>query len=93
MTLLKIAFIHFALSQAFPLRVVGSEIRGSTPQSFKIQATAANQTGTAIATPFYTNGRDWKTEVTIGGQTLQLSVDTGSSDLWVVLLVDLLCIV
>ena len=81
MTLSKIAFIPFALSQAFPLRVVDSQLRGSTPQGFKVQATAGNQTGTAITTPFYTNGRDWKTEVTIGGQTLQLYLDTGSSDL------------
>ena len=84
-------FISFfiGLSQAFPFRVTQSDIKGSGPEGQRLQAIAANQTGIAVATPFYTNGKNWKTTVTIGGQDLQLLLDTGSSDLLVFLFSDM----
>jgi len=42
----------------------------------------ANSSGDDIITPT-SNDKEYLTPVTIGGQTLNLQVDTGSSDLWV----------
>lgn len=65
------------------LGAVKSEVRGSIPKTPKLKEAASKQTGTATATPFHTNGKLWKATVTIGGQDLQLIIDTGSSDTWV----------
>ncbi|KAH7395084.1 aspartic peptidase domain-containing protein [Phaeosphaeria sp. MPI-PUGE-AT-0046c] len=48
----------------------------------KASATAANQTGTVVAAPEQ-NAALFLSPVEIGGQTLNLDFDSGSSDLWV----------
>ena len=73
-----------AVALASPLHIIYSSFAPSSPQSLRIHAiAAANQTGKATAEPFFTNGKDWRTTATIGGQELRLWLDTGSSDLWV----------
>ncbi|MCJ1325787.1 hypothetical protein MMC10_002450 [Thelotrema lepadinum] len=70
------------LLSASPLVDLDQQAKRSA-QSLKIQATAANQTGKAIATPFSAPYKRWESNATIGGQKLRLWLDTGSSDLWV----------
>ncbi|OAL03896.1 acid protease [Phaeosphaeriaceae sp. SRC1lsM3a] len=48
----------------------------------KVSAAATNQTGTVMATPEQ-NAALFLSPVEIGGQTLNLDFDSGSSDLWV----------
>ncbi|KFY97853.1 hypothetical protein V500_01897 [Pseudogymnoascus sp. VKM F-4518 (FW-2643)] len=46
-------------------------------------APQANGTGSVTATPVEPNDLEYIAPVTIGGQTLDMNFDTGSSDLWV----------
>ena len=52
------------------------------PVNEKLAAASGSGTGEVTATPEAHNA-EYLCPVTIGGQTLNLDVDTGSSDLWV----------
>lgn len=56
----------------------GVEAEAATEK--KVNATATNQTGTVMATPEQ-NAALFLSPVDIGGQTLNLDFDSGSSDL------------
>ena len=53
---------------------------GSKSQSFKVDVRAQGATGKTHLTPIQ-NGTNWIAPVNIGGQTLNLWMDTGSSEL------------
>lgn len=64
----------------------GTVAGNSTTQTNSTSEAAAPQTsgvGTVTATPVEPNDLEYIAPVTIGGQTLDMNFDTGSSDLWV----------